>query len=307
MPFREVFDCLWCGTPHRVRARDDLEGWAQLCPECLARAGANPFLRLRLKMALAERAAGTGATAADRGGKESPREPIPARPAPSGAAPAPSSPSVAAPGWVRASGPATSPFGPAAAAELQDDFYLRRGLFARGPIHDTAWNAELDAAVRWLDALPLRGEILELAAGTGWWSSLLAGKAPLTLLDESPARLDRARDRLLAHRLRAHLHARDRWAAPDRQVDALVMGPAIAEVPAIRLHALAELLHAWLRPGGTVALIDLLPDGALDATGAPVLRTHDPGALPAALAATGFTRIETASPGRHLTLLHATA
>ena len=41
----------------------------------------------------------------------------------------------------------------------QGDWYLRRGRYERGPVHDTAWNAELDIAGRWLDALPIAGEI----------------------------------------------------------------------------------------------------------------------------------------------------
>ena len=61
-----------------------------------------------------------------------------------------------------------------ARAPEYDDWYLRRGRYERGPVHDAAWNAELDAAGRWLDALPIHGEIVELAAGTGWWSPLLA-------------------------------------------------------------------------------------------------------------------------------------
>ena len=95
-----------------------------------------------------------------------------------------------------------------------DDWYLRRGRYARGPIHDAAWNAELDAAGRWLDGLPIRGEIVELAAGTGWWSPLLASKGELSLYDAAEAPLERARERLLAHRLRAHIHVRDAWAEP---------------------------------------------------------------------------------------------
>ena len=55
MPFRDRFDCLWCGTPHVTRAPSDLEGWAQLCPSCLGKAGSNPFLRTRLRSALTER------------------------------------------------------------------------------------------------------------------------------------------------------------------------------------------------------------------------------------------------------------
>ena len=77
-----------------------------------------------------------------------------------------------------------------ARAPEYDDWYLRRGRYERGPIHDAAWNAELDLAGRWLDGLPIGGEIVELAAGTGWWSPLLAVKGELSLYDGNagPAR-----------------------------------------------------------------------------------------------------------------------
>ncbi len=57
MPARREFDCLWCGTHHATRSNDDLEGWAQLCPACVGRAGDNEFLRFRLRRALDERTA----------------------------------------------------------------------------------------------------------------------------------------------------------------------------------------------------------------------------------------------------------
>ena len=63
MPFRASFDCLWCGTAHACRGPDDLEGWAQLCPECVGKAGDNGFLRARLRQALTERGAATGSGA----------------------------------------------------------------------------------------------------------------------------------------------------------------------------------------------------------------------------------------------------
>ena len=48
MPFRASFQCLWCGAAHTARTPDDLEGWAQLCPDCLGKAGdkAARFLQL---------------------------------------------------------------------------------------------------------------------------------------------------------------------------------------------------------------------------------------------------------------------
>ncbi len=65
MPFRATFQCLWCGRPHQTRGPTDLEGWAQLCPDCLGRAGENAFLRFLLKRALAERARSGTSTAQD--------------------------------------------------------------------------------------------------------------------------------------------------------------------------------------------------------------------------------------------------
>ncbi len=75
MPFRPEFDCLWCGRRHAVRGPADIEGYAQLCPDCLGRAGTNGFLRARLHAALAERAA------AARGAAHSPDAPGRADPA----------------------------------------------------------------------------------------------------------------------------------------------------------------------------------------------------------------------------------
>jgi hypothetical protein len=250
MPFRATFDCLWCGGPHVCRGLDDLEGWAQLCPTCVGKAGDNGFLRFRLRDALAERGSAARGAAA-RGA------------APTLAAPAPGDASV--PGGASAPGSATPPgvdrdaemlaYDEARAPE-DDDWYLRRGRYALGPIHDAAWNAELDAAGRWLDGLPIHGEIVELAAGTGWWSPLLASKGELSLYDAAAAPLERARERLVAHHLRAHLHVRDAWAEPDRAVDAVFTGFWLSQVPRERLDAFLGVVRRWLKPGGFFAFID---------------------------------------------------
>src|SRR4029077_4497208 len=70
MPFRSSFDCLWCGTAWTVRAPSDIEGWAQLCPDCVGKAGDNEFLRFRLRQALTER--GGGPSTATVPGSEGP-------------------------------------------------------------------------------------------------------------------------------------------------------------------------------------------------------------------------------------------
>lgn len=251
MPFLASFSCLWCGAAHRTRSGDDLEGWAQLCPDCVGRAGDNGFLRFRLRQALSERAGAVGSAVTS--GSSTP------------SAAAPVATAVAAPTDLDRT---MIDYYEARAPEY-DDWYLRRGRYARGAIHDAAWNAELDMAGRWLDEQPWSGQIVELAAGTGWWSPLLASRGELSLYDTSPAALERARDRLLAHGLRAHLHLRDAWAAPDRRVDGLFLGFWLSHVPRARLAAFLDIARAWLQPGGRLAFIDSLPDGASGAADHP--------------------------------------
>jgi demethylmenaquinone methyltransferase/2-methoxy-6-polyprenyl-1,4-benzoquinol methylase len=256
VPFRETFDCLWCGTPHQTRSRDELEGWAQLCPTCVGKAGDNGFLRFRLRQALGERAAATKGDAP-------------------GAAAAPV-PAVVEVATATDAGVSVAPgidgamvdYYEARAPEY-DDWYLRRGRYERGAIHDAAWNAELDAAGRWLDELPWDGEIVELAAGTGWWSPLLASRGELSVYDASPAALDRARERLVAHGLRAHLHVRDAWAEPDRAVDGLFLGFWLSHVPRERLPDFLAIARRWLKPGGRLGFIDSLADPASGAADHP--------------------------------------
>jgi SAM-dependent methyltransferase len=245
MPFRATFSCLWCGETWSTRDTADLEGWAQLCPTCLGKAGDNEFLRFRLRAAMEERAR------------------------------------------ARAAGPtaaADQPLGPAPT----DDWYLRRGTHARGAIDDARWAAELDSATLWLDALPLSGELVEPAAGEGWWSPLLAGKGELWAYDADPAALDRARSRLLAHGLRAHLHLRDPWAEPDRTVDAVVVSFRLGRLVPDRWPEWLSLARRWLRPGGRFVSLEIAgpaqdPDGP---------QGIDPATVVEAFAAGGLTVIE---------------
>ncbi len=165
-----------------------------------------------------------------------------------------------------------------ARAPEYDDWYLRRGRYSHGPIDDMAWAADLDTATLWLDALPWRGEIVELAAGTGWWSTLLASRGELWMYDAAEAPLDRARDRLVAHGLRAHLHVRDAWAEPDRRVDGLFAGFWLSHVPEADLPDFLGLVRRWLKPGGHVRLHRLAAGSLVGCRGWPAIA--GPGALP---------------------------
>jgi cyclopropane fatty-acyl-phospholipid synthase-like methyltransferase len=148
----------------------------------------------------------------------------------------------------------------AARADEYDDWYLRRGRYSHGPVHDGAWRADLETAAAWLDRLPFHDEIVELAAGTGWWSPILAAKGSLSSYDAAPEPLEHARARLAQGGEHAEFAVRDAWAEPDRQVDGLFTGFWISHVGRDRLDEFFSLVARWLAPGGLFAFVDSRQD-----------------------------------------------
>lgn len=148
----------------------------------------------------------------------------------------------------------------AARADEYEDWYLRRGRYSHGEAHDKAWRSDLEAAAAWLASRPFEGRIVELAAGTGWWSPLLAAKGQMTLYDAASEPLVKARRRLEAAGLHAEVEVRDAWAEPDRAVDGLFAGFWVSHVDRSRLDEFLGVAARWLVPGGLFAFIDSRSD-----------------------------------------------
>lgn len=307
--FRPTFDCLWCGAAWTTRGPDDLEGWTQLCPTCLGRAGDNAFLRTRLRTGLAARAAcGTRRSAA---GDPTPAMAGAPRRAAGDPTPAMAGGAAAAATGVARVAAAAVPRG-ALRTAFPDDWFLRRGAFERGAVHDAAWAAELDMVTRWLDGLPLTGRIVELAAGTGFFSPLLAERGELFAFDADGEALGLARDRLVAHRLRAHLHVADPWApfpanADPTPADALVTAFLLGRVRGAGLDAAVESLRDRLGPQGRLAVVDLRPDPAGGPPPGTPWSWHEPALLEASVLRAGFSRVAVTTTGRFFLTLDAVA
>ena len=209
----------------------------------------------------------------------------------------------------------------AARADEYDDWYLRRGRYSHGPANDASWRSDLEVAAAWLDGRGFRGQIVELAAGTGWWSPLLARHGQLTLYDASAEPLEKARTRLAAAGVTAEFQIRDAWREPDRSVDGLFAGFWISHVDRDRLDEFFGLVARWLVPGGLFAFIDSRQDpesGARDhrppVEDVQVRRLDDgasfrvrkvfyqPSDLASALERAGFSEIEVVTTERFFVL-----
>jgi hypothetical protein len=176
-----------------------------------------------------------------------------------------------------------------------EDWYLRRGRYTRGPIHDGPWSMELDEVTRWVDGLGLSGTLVELGAGMGWWAGLLAEKGELWVYDSDRASLDAARTRLMAHGLLAHLHEREPTAPPDKAVDVVFAAYLLGDASSPEaLDARLSTISAWLEPGGSFVFVEAQGSGAIDGPDG-AMQAWDAEALGGHLVAQGFDQVEVGS------------
>jgi len=148
----------------------------------------------------------------------------------------------------------------------------------------------------------------EPGAGTGFFSPLLAEKGELHASDADDAALDAARERLVAHRLLAHLHSADPWTVGDPgAADAVVATFLVGRVRGAGLDRAVATLRERLRPRGRLVLIELRPEPAGGPPEGVPWTWHEPGVLEAALARAGFDAIEATTTGRFFLLLTALA
>jgi ubiquinone/menaquinone biosynthesis C-methylase UbiE len=124
-----------------------------------------------------------------------------------------------------------------------------------------------DAAIRVTEELLLgdgrawlcgqaRGDVLEIAIGTGRNFPYYPSGVHLTGIDVSPAMLDKARERAAALGMEADLRAGDAQALdfPDASFDTVICARSLCTIPDDRKAV--EEAHRVLRPGGQLRLLE---------------------------------------------------
>jgi SAM-dependent methyltransferase len=140
-----------------------------------------------------------------------------------------------------------------------DDWWFRTGRYDRGAKANAAWFAEVATLQAALVRFGARGNVLELACGTGLWTRRLVASADhLTAVDGAPEVLaiNRARTEALGASVtyvEADLFS---WQPPPHAFDACLFAFWLSHVPDQRFSSFWEMVARALAPGGRVMLID---------------------------------------------------
>jgi SAM-dependent methyltransferase len=137
-------------------------------------------------------------------------------------------------------------------------YYRRRApeYDATSRPEDDPFEADADRIRGEVRAFAPRGRVLELAAGTGQWTALLAEFADeLTAVDASPEALALNRAKVAAERVRyvaADLFALD----PEPIYDVVFFAFWLSHVPPGRFGEFWDRVAGWLAPGGRTFFVD---------------------------------------------------
>jgi demethylmenaquinone methyltransferase/2-methoxy-6-polyprenyl-1,4-benzoquinol methylase len=140
-----------------------------------------------------------------------------------------------------------------------DQWYLREGRFAGRPQAEQ-WHAEVAQLRERVQSFGA-GRLIEIAAGTGWWTQHLARRADVTVLDYAPAMLAELGARLRAQGLHAARVRGDAYRLPlaAHSFDCGFSGFWLSHVPYDRLAEFLGELRRVIRPGGQMMVADSAP------------------------------------------------
>jgi rhodanese-related sulfurtransferase/SAM-dependent methyltransferase len=127
-----------------------------------------------------------------------------------------------------------------------------------GPEVLERWQAEVDEVAAALDTLDPRGDLLELASGTGAWSRLLAPRADRLTLVDGAAQMHAHNPVAAAPNVRTIVADLFEWDT-DERFDGVSFGFWLSHVPDGLLDGFLAKVARWVRPGGSLFYVDSHP------------------------------------------------
>lgn len=146
-----------------------------------------------------------------------------------------------------------------------DEWWQRRGRYDLDPGAREQWFSDTREVERALDDFRPTGDVLEFAAGTGWWTQHLAGHArQVTAVDAAAETLELNRRRVgspTVTYVQADIFA---WTPPAGRFDVVFFGYWLSHVPDDRTRWFFDQVTTALRPDGRIFLVDSYHPERLD-------------------------------------------
>lgn len=143
-----------------------------------------------------------------------------------------------------------------ARAANYDDWWQGRGRYDRGARGSHEWDSQVASVERALASFGARGNVLELAGGTGWWTQRLARTADrLTVVDASAETLRLNRERVARRDVGYVVADLFSW-RPPRTYDVVFFSFWLSHVPRGRFGSFWSTVRDCLAPGGRAFVVD---------------------------------------------------
>jgi demethylmenaquinone methyltransferase/2-methoxy-6-polyprenyl-1,4-benzoquinol methylase len=138
-----------------------------------------------------------------------------------------------------------------------DDWFMRLGRYDHGEALNRQWFAEVEEVRQALAAFQPTGRVLELAAGTGWWTAELAKYADhVTAVDASAEVLELNRERLDGATNVEYVQGDIFVWQTSQPYDVVFFSFWLSHVPPERFASFWDTVRAALKPRGRVFFID---------------------------------------------------
>jgi len=143
---------------------------------------------------------------------------------------------------------------------LSDDWFYRRGRYDHGSVINRQWFREGIEVVQALLDFQIRGKVLELGGGSGYWTQhLVMGSDQATVLEISPQGIEASRARLGSFAQKVRFIEADvyRW-RPSERYDVVFFAFGLSHVPPDRVEQFGTVVRTLLPQRGRVFLLDNL-------------------------------------------------
>lgn len=139
-----------------------------------------------------------------------------------------------------------------------DQWWLSQGRYAKSPEDERRWSDDIAEVAQALDDFAPTGDVLELAAGTGWWTERLARQSRhVTAVDANEETLALNRRKTEGRGNVTYLTADlFEWTWPAAAFDVVFFAYWFSHVPEDGLARFVREVSSALRPGGRVFVID---------------------------------------------------